>query len=93
MFSADGNFEVTLATKATIYSGGLVEWKPPAIYKSSCEIDVEVSWKNNADTIKKNYYRPTHTFDKTMKIILRHIDDKFNLFQFLYYCVQLYTLN
>lgn len=41
--SADGNFEVTLATKATIYHGGLVEWKPPAIYKSSCEIDVEVS--------------------------------------------------
>lgn len=41
MFSADGNFEVTLATKATIYSEGLVEWKPPAIYKSSCEIDVE----------------------------------------------------
>ncbi|KAF4532450.1 hypothetical protein B566_EDAN003025, partial [Ephemera danica] len=39
--SADGNFEVTLATKATIYHGGLVEWKPPAIYKSSCEIDVE----------------------------------------------------
>lgn len=44
-FSADGNFEVTLATKATIYSHGLVEWKPPAIYKSSCEIDVEVSFK------------------------------------------------
>ncbi|KAF7276769.1 hypothetical protein GWI33_009841 [Rhynchophorus ferrugineus] len=40
-FSADGNFEVTLATKATIYHQGLVEWKPPAIYKSSCEIDVE----------------------------------------------------
>lgn len=39
--SADGNFEVTLATKATLYSTGLVEWKPPAIYKSSCEIDVE----------------------------------------------------
>nr|CAD7462955.1 unnamed protein product [Timema tahoe] len=38
---ADGNFEVTLATKATIYHQGLVEWKPPAIYKSSCEIDVE----------------------------------------------------
>lgn len=41
IFSADGNFEVTLATKATIYHQGLVEWKPPAIYKSSCEIDVE----------------------------------------------------
>lgn len=32
---------MTLATKATIYHQGLVEWKPPAIYKSSCEIDVE----------------------------------------------------
>ena len=39
--SADGNFEVTLATKATLWYNGLVEWKPPAIYKSSCEIDVE----------------------------------------------------
>lgn len=41
MFSADGNFEVTLATKATLNYTGRVEWKPPAIYKSSCEIDVE----------------------------------------------------
>lgn len=41
LVSADGNFEVTLSTKATVYHNGLVEWKPPAIYKSSCEIDVE----------------------------------------------------
>ena len=41
LLSADGNFEVTLATKATLWYNGLVEWKPPAIYKSSCEIDVE----------------------------------------------------
>lgn len=40
-FSADGNFEVTLATKATLNYTGRVEWRPPAIYKSSCEIDVE----------------------------------------------------
>jgi len=39
--NADGNFEVTLATKATLYSDGRVEWKPPAIYHSSCEMDVE----------------------------------------------------
>ena len=39
--SADGNFEVTLSTKATLNYQGYVEWKPPAIYKSSCEIDVE----------------------------------------------------
>ena len=32
---------MTLATKATLYSEGLVEWKPPAIYHSSCEMDVE----------------------------------------------------
>jgi hypothetical protein len=30
-----------LATKATLNYTGRVEWKPPAIYKSSCEIDVE----------------------------------------------------
>lgn len=41
MCSADGNFEVTLATKATLNYTGRVEWRPPAIYKSSCEIDVE----------------------------------------------------
>lgn len=40
-FSADGNFEVTLATKATLNFTGRVDWRPPAIYKSSCEIDVE----------------------------------------------------
>lgn len=32
---------MTLATKATLWFNGLVEWKPPAIYKSSCVIDVE----------------------------------------------------
>lgn len=41
IYSADGNFEVTLATKAMLHYSGRVEWKPPAIYKSSCEIDVE----------------------------------------------------
>ena len=28
-------------TKATLRYDGQVVWKPPAIYKSSCEIDVE----------------------------------------------------
>ena len=39
--SADGNYEVTMMTKATIYFNGAVHWKPPAIYKSSCLMDVE----------------------------------------------------
>ncbi|KMQ95164.1 acetylcholine receptor subunit beta-like 2 protein [Lasius niger] len=39
--NADGNYEVTLMTKATLKFTGEVYWKPPAIYKSSCEINVE----------------------------------------------------
>lgn len=39
--SADGNYQVTLMTKATVHHTGRVVWEPPAIYKSSCTIDVE----------------------------------------------------
>ena len=38
--SADGNYEVTLMTKALLYDSGYIYWLPPAIYKSSCKIDV-----------------------------------------------------
>ncbi|XP_072051067.1 LOW QUALITY PROTEIN: neuronal acetylcholine receptor subunit beta-4-like [Amphiura filiformis] len=38
--NADGNYEVTLMTKALLYSTGYIYWLPPAIYKSSCKIDV-----------------------------------------------------
>ncbi|CAF5132834.1 unnamed protein product, partial [Rotaria magnacalcarata] len=38
---ADGNYEVTLMTKATVHYDGRVIWEPPAIYKSSCTINVE----------------------------------------------------
>lgn len=39
--NADGNYEVTLMTKATVYSTGMIVWNPPAMYKSTCKIDVE----------------------------------------------------
>lgn len=39
--SADGRYELTLWTKATLHPDGLVIWEPPAIYKSSCLIDVQ----------------------------------------------------
>ncbi|XP_076314010.1 acetylcholine receptor subunit alpha-like 1 [Tachypleus tridentatus] len=39
--NADGNYEVTIMTKATLHSNGLVIWRPPAIYKSSCEMNVQ----------------------------------------------------
>ncbi|NWU96316.1 ACHA2 protein, partial [Upupa epops] len=38
--SADGEFAVTHMTKAHLHSSGRVKWVPPAIYKSSCSIDV-----------------------------------------------------
>lgn len=41
VYSADGDYEVTLMTKATVYYTGLIVWQPPTIYKSSCAIDVE----------------------------------------------------
>jgi nicotinic acetylcholine receptor, invertebrate len=39
--NADGRFEVTLMTKAAVHADGRVILEPPAIYKSSCTIDVE----------------------------------------------------
>ncbi|KAI6072129.1 Neuronal acetylcholine receptor subunit alpha-2 isoform X1 [Aix galericulata] len=38
--NADGEFAVTHMTKAHLFSNGKVKWVPPAIYKSSCSIDV-----------------------------------------------------
>ena len=74
--SADGNFEVTLATKATLWYNGLVEWKPPAIYKSSCVIDVEYfpfdeqtcvmkfgSWTYDGFQVRQ----PTYSLNKVQK--------------------------
>ncbi|CAG0918419.1 unnamed protein product [Notodromas monacha] len=39
--NADGNYEVTLMTKATLRYDGEVLWTPPAVYQSSCEMNVE----------------------------------------------------
>lgn len=38
--SADGDFSVTHLTKAHLFHDGRIKWVPPAIYKSSCSIDV-----------------------------------------------------
>lgn len=40
MCSADGEYVVTTLTKAVLHYSGKVYWTPPAIFKSSCEIDV-----------------------------------------------------
>ncbi|KAL7010428.1 hypothetical protein ACKWTF_016960, partial [Chironomus riparius] len=38
--NADGEYVVTTLTKAILHYSGKVLWNPPAIFKSSCEIDV-----------------------------------------------------
>uniref|UniRef100_A0A3Q2W408 Cholinergic receptor nicotinic alpha 2 subunit n=1 Tax=Haplochromis burtoni TaxID=8153 RepID=A0A3Q2W408_HAPBU len=38
--NADGEFAVTHMTKAQLFYTGRIRWVPPAIYKSSCSIDV-----------------------------------------------------
>jgi len=38
--SADGNYEVSYKPNVVVFNTGLVLWIPPAIYKSSCTIDV-----------------------------------------------------
>ena len=66
--SADGNYEVTIMTKAVLHYSGKVLWNPPAIYKSSCEIDVEYfpfdeqrcqmkfgSWTHDGHTVRNPY--------------------------------------
>ena len=40
-YSADGEFVITLLTKATVFHNGHIVWEPPAIYKSYCPINVE----------------------------------------------------
>ncbi|KHN70740.1 Acetylcholine receptor subunit beta-type acr-2 [Toxocara canis] len=39
--NADGNYEVSFLSNVNVESNGDVTWVPPAIYKSSCRIDVE----------------------------------------------------
>ncbi|CAZ65503.1 Acetylcholine receptor subunit beta-type lev-1 [Caenorhabditis elegans] len=66
--NADGNYEVSFMCNVLILSTGTVLWVPPAIYKSSCIIDVEFfpfddqlcsltfgSWTYNRDEIKLDF--------------------------------------
>ncbi|KAI0212506.1 Acetylcholine receptor subunit alpha-like 1 [Lamellibrachia satsuma] len=39
--NADGDYTVTIMTKATLSYYGTVHWEPPVIFKSFCEMEVE----------------------------------------------------
>ncbi len=71
-FSADGNYEVTIMTKAILHHSGKVTWNPPAIYKSSCEIDVEFFPFDEQKCFMKF---GSWTYDGYM-VDLRHINQK-----------------
>lgn len=66
--NADGNYEVSFYSNVVVEHTGDMLWVPPAIYKSSCTIDVEFfpfdeqtcamifgSWTFNKDEVTINY--------------------------------------
>ncbi|XP_067844600.1 neuronal acetylcholine receptor subunit alpha-2-like [Heptranchias perlo] len=73
--NADGEFAVTHMTKAHLFSVGRVQWVPPAIYKSSCSIDVTF-FPFDQQNCKMKFGSWTH--DKS-KIDLRSMDRNVDL--------------
>lgn len=85
--SADGKYEVSYKPNVVIFSHGEVLWIPPAIYKSSCTIDVTYfpfdqqecqmkfgSWTFNADQVKTH-----HQFCGTRCLWMKAMSIKFSL--------------
>lgn len=74
--SADGNYEVRYKSNVLIYPNGDVLWVPPAIYQSSCTIDVTYfpfdqqtcimkfgSWTFNGDQVSLALYNNKNFVD------------------------------
>ncbi|XP_015785553.1 acetylcholine receptor subunit alpha-L1 [Tetranychus urticae] len=58
--NADGAYAVTIMTKAMIRYNGTVLWSPPAIFKSSCSIDIRYF---PFDTQSCKWYFSSWTYD------------------------------
>ncbi|XP_014666535.1 PREDICTED: acetylcholine receptor subunit beta-type unc-29-like [Priapulus caudatus] len=67
--NADGNYEVSYKCNVVLFPDGSVLWVPPAIFQSSCTINVEYfpfdmqtcemnfgSWTFNKDQVKLSFY-------------------------------------
>ncbi|XP_015907670.1 acetylcholine receptor subunit beta-like 1 [Parasteatoda tepidariorum] len=74
--NADGNYEVRYKSNVLIYPEGQVMWVPPAIYQSSCTIDVTYfpfdqqkcvmkfgSWTFNGDQVSLKLYNDNFWVD------------------------------
>ncbi|KAK6643823.1 hypothetical protein RUM43_000086 [Polyplax serrata] len=70
--NADGEYVVTTMTKAILHHTGKVVWTPPAIFKSSCEIDVRY-FPFDQQTCFMKFGSWTYDGDQ---IDLKHIDQK-----------------
>lgn len=70
--NADGNYELTLVAKARLYSNGTVVWKPPTMFRSTCEIDVEY-FPFDIQTCYLRFGSWTYAGDE---VELRHVDNK-----------------
>ncbi|XP_051630406.1 neuronal acetylcholine receptor subunit alpha-2 [Manacus candei] len=73
--NADGEFAVTHMTKAHLFWDGRVQWVPPAIYKSSCSIDVTF-FPFDQQSCKMKF--GSWTYDKA-KIDLENMDRQVDL--------------
>lgn len=76
--SADGDYEVSYRSNVVIYNYGYINWVPPAIFVSSCSIDVEYfpfdeqecemkfgSWTYNAEQLNYIFYKNIDIADIT----------------------------
>nr|AFJ04794.1 nicotinic acetylcholine receptor alpha2 subunit [Periplaneta americana] len=72
--NADGEYVVTTMTKAVLHHTGKVLWTPPAIFKSSCEIDVRYFPFDQQTCFMKF---GSWTYDG-FQIDLKHINQKFD---------------
>ncbi|XP_041060355.1 neuronal acetylcholine receptor subunit alpha-4-like [Carcharodon carcharias] len=74
--NADGDFAITHLTKAHLFYSGRIKWTPPAIYKSSCSIDVTFfPFDQQNCTMKFGSW----TFDKAKIDLMRmdkHVDQQ-----------------
>ncbi|XP_049939074.1 acetylcholine receptor subunit alpha-L1 [Schistocerca serialis cubense] len=72
--NADGEYVVTTMTKAVLHHTGKVVWTPPAIFKSSCEIDVRY-FPFDQQTCFMKFGSWTYDGDQ---IDLKHINQKYD---------------